>query len=185
MSTADNLPTAQPSLLASLRDRHRITKSGIYINMLSITERKQFYNEAVDLVLKCPTGNLSGPEAARTVAMVYGINIAECDKARIRVPMNNRLRSARTIAGFIADVTSEPIDDGVATANTGHEARGAKRRRAGVASVVAKNTVSEDIINTLPSSKLQRPFKGAISHLDYQEIVKVEASAVATRFKAA
>ncbi len=64
MSTAGNLPVAQPSLLASLRDRHRITKAGIYMIMLSITERKQFYNEAVDLVLNCPTGNLSGPEGA-------------------------------------------------------------------------------------------------------------------------
>jgi hypothetical protein len=61
ISTADNLPAAQPSLLASLRDRHRITRSVICMNMLSITERKQFYNEAVDLVLKYQTGNLSGP----------------------------------------------------------------------------------------------------------------------------
>jgi hypothetical protein len=51
--------------------------------------------------------------------------------------MNNRLRSAKAIAGFVADVTSEPIDDGVATANIGHEARGANRRRAGVASAIA------------------------------------------------
>ncbi len=92
MSTADNLPAAQPSLLASLRDRHRITKAGIYITMLSITERKQFYNEAVDSVLSCSTGNLSGLEAARRVALVCGINIAECDKAKIRVAMSNRLR---------------------------------------------------------------------------------------------
>ena len=74
-----------------------------------ITERKQFYNEAVDLVLKCPTGILSGHEEARPIAMVYGINIAECDKATIRVTMSNRLISAKTIAGFVADVTSEPI----------------------------------------------------------------------------
>ncbi len=37
----------------------------------------------------------------------------------------------------------------------------------------------------MPSSKLQKPFKGAISHLEYQEILKVEASAAATKFKAA
>jgi hypothetical protein len=36
----------------------------------------------------------------------------------------------------------------------------------------------------LPSSKLYRPFKGASSHLDYQEALMVEASAVAARFKA-
>jgi len=71
------------------------------------------------------------------------------------------------------------------TANIGHEARGAKRRRAGVASVVAKKSVSEDGLYTLPSSKLHMSFKGAISHLEYQEILKVEASAVVTRFKTA
>ncbi len=38
MSTADNLPTIEPSLLASLTDIHRITKSGIYMNMLSKKE---------------------------------------------------------------------------------------------------------------------------------------------------
>ncbi len=108
MSTADNLPIAQQSLLASLRNKHRITKSGIYLNTLSITEMKQFYKEAVDLVLNCPTGNLSGLEATRRVAMVYGINIAECDKTKIRMAMNNRLRSSRTIARFFVDVTSEP-----------------------------------------------------------------------------
>ena len=124
------------------------------------------------MVLKCPTGNLFGLEAACRVAMVYGINIAECDKAKTRVTMSNRLRSAKAIAGFVADITSEPIDV-VATANIGHEASAAKRRRAGVASVVAKKSVNEDGVYTLPSSKLQKPFKGAISHLEYQEILKV------------
>ncbi len=103
---------------------------------------------------------------------MYGINIAECDKAKIRVAMSNRLRSARAIAGFVVDVTSEPADID-ATANIGHEARGAKRRRAGVASATAKKNVNEDDVNTLPSSKLLKPFKGAISHLEYQEILKV------------
>ena len=151
MSTADNLPAAQPSLLASLRDRHRVTKAGIYMSMLSITERKQFYNEAVDLVLNCPTGNLSGPEAARRVGLMYGINIAECDKAKIRVAMSNRLRSARAIAGFLVDVTSEPADI-AATANIGHEARGAKRRRAGVASATAKK-----VLTKTTSTRCRRP----------------------------
>ena len=94
MSTAENLPNAQPSLLTSLRDMHRMTKSKIYMNMLSIIKRKQVYNEAVDLVLKCPTRNLYGHEAARRVAMVYGINIAECDKATLRVTITSRFISA-------------------------------------------------------------------------------------------
>ena len=153
MSTADNLPDVQPSLLALLRDRHRITNSEIYMNMLSIIERKQFYNKAFDLVLKFPTRNLSGHEAARRAARVCGINIAECDKAKIRVVMSNCLNSSRKIAVFVADVTSEPTDV-VSTASIGHEARGAKRRRAGVASAVAQNSVNEDGANTLPSSKL-------------------------------
>ncbi len=49
-----------------------------------------------------------------------------------------------------------------------------------------KNSVNEDGVDTLPSSKLQKPFKGAISHLEYQEILKVEIlKVVAMRFKAA
>ncbi len=33
-----------------------------------------------------------------------------------------------------------------------------------------KNSVNEDGVDKLPRSKLQKPFKGAISHLEYQDI---------------
>ena len=70
LSTADNLKNAELSLLASLSDRHRMTKAGISFGFLSMVERKQFYKEAVDQVLSCQTGNLSASEAARRVALM-------------------------------------------------------------------------------------------------------------------
>jgi hypothetical protein len=92
--------------------------------------------------------------------MVYNINIAECDnKAKIKMVMSNCIRSAIKIAGFIADVASEPTYV-VANSNIGHEARGAKRRRAGVASTVDKNSVNEGGVKTSPSSKFAAADQG-------------------------
>ncbi len=70
LSTAENTKNVEPSILASLSDMHRMTKAGISFGYLSIVERKQFYIEAADDVLSCPTGNLIASEAARRVAMV-------------------------------------------------------------------------------------------------------------------
>ena len=184
LSTADNSKNAEPSILASLSDRHRMTKAGISFGVLSMIERKQFYMEAVDEVLSCPTGNLSAAEAARKVALVYGITIADCDSAKIKVTVYSRLRAARAMNEFVVDVPIEPSAI-VATANNGHEARGAKRRRAGAESAKTKFKARGDDDGMLPSSKLHRPFKGASSHLDYQEALKDEASAAALRFRAA
>ncbi len=154
LSTAGNMQNAEPLLIVSLREIHRITKTRIYMDMLSIKERKHFYNETVELVLECPTRNLIAPnEAPRRVAMLYDINIAECDRAKIRVKTSNYLRAAKMIAGLLDDIPSEPTDVD-ATANNGHETRGAKRRRECIASVVAKKSVADDGIDTLPSSKL-------------------------------
>jgi len=61
---------------------------------------------------------------------VYNINIADFDKAKMTIIVNNRLRAARAMNDFVVDVPIEPSAD-IATANIGHEARGTKRRRAG------------------------------------------------------
>jgi len=135
-------------------------------------------------VLSCPAGYLTASEATRQVALVYNINIADCDKAKRKVTVNSRLRAARAMNDFVVDVPIEPSADTVA-ANTGHEARGAKSRRAGAESVKARLAARYDASGILPSSKLHRAFKGAASHLDYQEALKIEALAVAARFKAA
>ena len=74
---------------------HRITKTGICFRKLPMVEMKQFYNEAVDEVLSCPTRNLSAANAARRVAFVYNINILECDKAKIEMTVYSRLRAAK------------------------------------------------------------------------------------------
>jgi hypothetical protein len=74
-----------------------------------MVERKQFYMEVVDEVLSCPTGNLSASEAARKVALVCGIIIADCDNAKIKVTVYSRLRAARAMNDFIVDVPIEPL----------------------------------------------------------------------------
>jgi len=49
-----------------------------------------------------------------------------------------------------------------------HAMRGEKRRRARS----VRTSTNEDVSSSLPSNKLRRLFKGASSHLEYQEIIK-------------
>jgi hypothetical protein len=65
MSTANNLKNAEPSILPSLTERHRMTKARIGFRKLSMVERNQFYKEAVDQALSCQTRNLGATEEAR------------------------------------------------------------------------------------------------------------------------
>jgi hypothetical protein len=101
---------------------------------------------------------------------MYDINIFECDKVKIKVTIYSRLRAAKSIENVVVVVPSEPVDAGVATANIGHEARGAKRRRAGADGAKTRCQARADAGDMLPSSKIHRQFKGTSSHLDYQEV---------------
>jgi hypothetical protein len=184
LSTADKLPNAEPSILASLSERHCFTKAGISFNKLSMIERKQFYKEAVDHVSNYPTGNLSASEATRRVAMLYNINIPDCDRAKIRVTVCSRLRASKAMGEFVADLPIETAADN-ATANNGHATRDAKRRRAGSDGAKTRDAARDNSGDMLPSFKKHRPFKGASSHLSYQEILKFEATAAALRLQVA
>jgi hypothetical protein len=124
LSTADKLQNAETSILASLSDKHRLTKAGINFDKLSMIEMKQFYNEAVDHMSSCTSGNLSASEAARRFAMLYNINIPYCVRAKIRVAVCSRLKSSKAMDEFVADLPFE-ADVDTATANNGHAARGA------------------------------------------------------------
>ena len=46
LTTVDNVQVVDTSILASLSNRHRITKGGVKLIQLKIVERKQFYHEA-------------------------------------------------------------------------------------------------------------------------------------------
>jgi hypothetical protein len=174
LSTADNLQHAEPSILASLSDRHRLTKAEISFDKISMIERKQFYKEAVDHVSNYPTGNLSASEVARRVAMLYNINIPDCDRAKIRVTVCSRLRSSKAMDELFMDLPSEATAD-IAIANNGHAERGVKRRRASSDGAKTRDAARVNFGDMLPSSKMQLPFKGASSHLNYLEILKFEA----------
>jgi hypothetical protein len=114
---------------------------------------------------------------------VYNINMLECDKTKIKVIFYSLLTAAKQMDAFDVVVPAEPNVD-VTTANNGHEARGKKRRRAGRESARTHCQARINVGDMLPSSsKLQRSFKVASSHLDYQEVLKVEASAAAVIFK--
>ncbi len=177
-TTADKLQNAEPSILASLNDRHRLRKARISFDKLSMIERKKFYKEAVDYVSSCPTGNLTASEAARRVAMMYTINIPDCDRAKIRVIVCSRLGALKRWTSLLRTLSLRhllillPLTIGM---------------RRGVRSVdaLAPMVLRPAMRAGLPSSKMQRPFKGASSHLNYQEILKFEATAAASRFQVA
>ena len=184
-TTGDNVDNADVSILVSLSARHRVTKAGFKFSQLSLVERKQFYAEAVNHVTASPTGNLTAMEAACRVASMYNIVIQNCDRGRIKTTVNSRLITARSLLGHVDGVSSEqPVSSTTAIDNSGQKSRGEKRRRAPVVRAAAGNVDDADVC-TLPSTKQQRQFKGASSHLEYQEAIKEEAAIAAKLFTAA
>jgi len=79
-STPTTDDVVKTSLMASLGDRHRITKDGVKFNVQKPIEVKLFYLEASGHVLNCETGNLTAMEAASRVAMMYNINVTDIDR---------------------------------------------------------------------------------------------------------
>ena len=155
-------------MLASLSERHRLTKAGLKLAHLTSKEKKQFYEEAVNHVLNCPTANLTAFEAAMRVAMLYNIVVANCDRGRIKTTVNSRLVAAKEIKNLDASIPSEA--PAIAKDVVLHV--GEKRRRATSARhVAARQSVDDDDQKQLPSCKRQRPFKGAVSHLYYQKCI--------------
>ncbi len=57
------LEKCEPSILASLSDKHRMTKAGISFGILPMVEGNQFYMEDVDEVLSFPIENFNASEA--------------------------------------------------------------------------------------------------------------------------
>ena len=106
-STLENFEIVETSILASLSERQRITKAGLKFADLTSKERKQFYKEAVDHVIDCPTANLTAFEAAMRVAMLYNIVVADCDRGRIKTTVNSRLVAAKEINNLDASIPSE------------------------------------------------------------------------------
>jgi hypothetical protein len=66
-----------------------------------------------------------------------------------------------------------------------HEEWGNRHRRAGADGAKTRRNAWIDAGDKLPSPKRQRTLKGASSHLDYHDILKFEASVIASSFKAA
>ncbi len=88
-------------MLASLSERHRITKVGLKFADLTNKEMKQFYKEAVDHVVNCSTANLTAFEATMRVAMLYNIVVADCDRGRIKTIVNSRLVAAKEVKNLL------------------------------------------------------------------------------------
>ena len=99
-STPTTEDVVQKSLLASLGDKHRMTKGGVKFNVLKPIEVQQFYQEAVVHVLNCGTGNLTAMEAASRVAMMYNINVADIDRPRIKGSVNNHLKRSQSFQAY-------------------------------------------------------------------------------------
>ena len=178
-STLEIFEIVETSMLASLSERHRITKAGLKFADLTNKERKQFYKEAVDHVVNCPTANLTAFEAAMRVAMLYNIVVADCDRGRIKTTVNSRLVAAKEIKNLAASIPS----DAPSIANDVVVHAGEKRRRAATARhAAARQNADDDDKRQLPSCKLQRPFKGAVSHLYYQECLKEAATVAALKY---
>ena len=91
----DRADAADASLLATLGQRRRITKSGMPFSSLKLNEKQELYQKAADHVSQCETGNLSGMQAARRVASQFAIIINKSDEAAIKASVHNRGREGR------------------------------------------------------------------------------------------
>ena len=185
VSTPTTDDVVQTSLLASLGDIHRITKGGVKFNVLKPTEVKQFYQEAVGHGLNCKNGNLTAMEAAFRVAIMYNINVAAIDRPRIKASVNNHLKAARALRPMIEALSEREHITASAKADApntlGEQSmRGEKRRRA--RSLRTSTGTIEVGSSSLPSNKLRRLFKGASSHLEYQELIKETATSAASLY---
>ena len=106
-STIKNLEITETSILASLSERHRITKSRIKFDDLTIKDRKQFYKEVVDHVVGCSTKNLTMFKAAMRVALSYKIVVANCDRGSFKTIAKSRLAAAKAFNYLFASIPSE------------------------------------------------------------------------------
>ena len=167
--SAPTITAETQSLLASLSERHRKTKRGFKFDSLTIGERKEFYEETTDYVLKCPEArNLTSFQAASRVALRYNIIIADHDRGRIKATVCNRLKVAMLSGQYANDIPSEAATADIAN---GQQERGEKLG-------ARERDVDDD---KLPSSKVQRTFKGASNRIEYKDILKEEALAAALR----
>jgi len=105
-ATLENFEIAETSILASLSERHRITKAGIKFVDLNNKERKQLYKEVVDHVVDCPTENLIAFEASKCVALSYIIVVTDRDRERIKTTVNSRLVAARVFKNLSTSIPS-------------------------------------------------------------------------------
>jgi hypothetical protein len=104
---------------------------------------------------------------------MHDIVIADCDLGWIKSIANSRLKATKVTAENTA-IINPSLSRATYVVSKKRE-RGGKRRRA--ASIRAPRNDGDN----MPSSKLQRPFKGGANHLEYQEFIKKEATIGALR----
>ncbi len=91
VSTTDNLQNVETSILALLSGMHNMAIRRLNFDKLAIADRKHFYKEAVGHVLISPTWNLIAHDASCRVALLYNINIAYCDRAKIQLSIYHQV----------------------------------------------------------------------------------------------
>jgi hypothetical protein len=101
----------------------------------------------------------------------------------MKASVNNHLEAARALRSMIEVLSKHEhitanAKAGAPDALGEHTTRGEKRRRARS----LRTSFNEYVSSSLPSNKLRRLFKGASSHLEYQELVKETAASVASLY---
>jgi hypothetical protein len=122
-------------------------------------------------------------EATSRVAIMYNINIAEIDRPRIKVSLNNNLRVAKALIPMIEILSNHEQVTAIAKVFAPHvlgeyAIRGEKRRRARSQRIASR----DDDSLSLPSNKHRRLFKEAASHLEYQDLMKEKATSTASLY---
>jgi hypothetical protein len=133
LATQKKLENVETSILASLSERHCITKAGTTFVDLTSKERKQSYKEVVDHVVDCTTTSLTAFEAVMRVALSYNIVVADCDRGNIKTIVNLHLVAVKGFKNLFASIPSEAH----AIANEGVVHVGKKRR----CNVIARHDV--------------------------------------------
>ena len=164
-------------LLASLPDRHRIkAPRKVKFNTFKLAEKREFYKAVCDEILQHKGRALTVPEASGRVAICYNIEIARCDRNAIGSTVHNRLNAAKAFANIQADADAAAAAAPVAAPDAAPATSTRLSKRHGKCGRKRK-----DMNDPLPSNRLAKPYKGASSHLEYQEIMKAAATAAALR----
>ena len=158
------------SPLDELAQRLRASRNGHPFASIGLRCRSDLYGKAADMWLQSKTKGFTYLMAAEQVAHQHNITFADCDRQKIKVAICKRVQAKKQYQNDIGSLIVEvsPVRTTVVADDVGMP-KVNKRR-----GLIRKTSSAE--VDALKSNKLQKPYHGAKSHNEYQEMCKFNAT---------